>query len=116
MLEGEKVKYFFVTLDLTALEEGYLFDLSQLGLYSRYSSAYTAEYGVIFQINDQKVEKGLKVGESTEYYMVFKLSTLYYTEKGLAELDDNDIAMVMFDIENGRMNYLCKGGKLGMAD
>ena len=56
------------------------------------------------------------MGESTEYYMVFKLSTLYYTEEGLEELDDNDIALAVFDVENGRMNYLCKGGKLGMAD
>lgn len=116
-LEGEKVKYFLVTLDLTALEEGYLFDLSQLGLYSRYSSAYTAEYDVVLQINDQNVEKGLKVGESAEYYMVFKLSTLYYTEEGLEELDENDIAMAVFDVENGCMNYLCKGGKPdAMAD
>ena len=115
-LAREKVKYFLMTTELTALKEDYVFDLSQMGMYTKYESGYTAEYNIVLNINDSRVEKGLEVGESTEYYMVFKTSTLYYTEKGLAELDDNDIAMVMFDIENGRMNYLCKGGKLGMAD
>lgn len=109
-LKNETIKYFVMTLDLTAVDENYEYDYSQIGYVSKYTSSYSAEYDIMFKINPKNIEKDkLKVGETAENYLVFKFSTLYYDLDTLNELEAEDIAMGILDYKNGCANFLCKG-------
>lgn len=102
-------KYFLATLKLTAMDEQYKYELSDIGMYTKYYSDFAWTYPAMYYLNDEKLNYiELEKGETKEYYVLYRLGTHMYTPETLEKMDENDIAVMIYDVENGCVNFMCK--------
>ena len=108
MNNGEyQYKYFLVTLRLTATDDAGNYKLSDIGMYTKYFSDYTWMYPEMQYLNDGKLNHmELKKGETKEYYVLYSLGTHMYSLETMKKMDENYSAVLIFDIENGCVNFM----------
>lgn len=109
--EKYEYKFFLATINLTAMDEQKHYDTTEIGLYSKYFSDYAWAYPPMYYLNDECLTSiSLEKGETMEYHVLYRLSTNEYTKESLEKLGADDIAVIIFDFENGCVNYMCNNG------
>ncbi len=106
-------KYFLATLKLTAMDDAGNYELMDIGMYTKYYSDYDWLYPVMYYLNDEKWSSiEINKGETKEYYVLYRLGTHMYSLETMEKMDEDDIAVMIFDTENGCVNFMSNNGSI----
>ncbi len=113
-LDATMIKFYVVKVNLEVTKEDYNFDLSKIAYCTPYFSSYSAEYGIMNYLNESRImyKSELEVGDTTEYYFVYKMSDMWYSKEDLLKLTADDFAIAILDDNAAEYHFMCNTGKI----